>query len=61
MADTKDYVANELGHTSYPKMIYPDGNEAGKGVVVESPEHEAEVTGAKPEDKKPKDKPPGWK
>lgn len=37
-------IVNELGHTQYPKMIYPNGKEHA-GVVVMSAEDEANFVG----------------
>lgn len=44
-------IVNELGHTLYPKMVYPDGPMT-VGKVVHNAEEEANVMGAKPEAKK---------
>lgn len=46
-------IVNELGHTQYPKMVYPNGSQ-GAGVVANSPEEEATIMGkqSQPEQKK---------
>lgn len=42
-----DNIINQLGHTVYPKWVYPSGNSA-PGVIVNSAEEEAALTGEKP-------------
>lgn len=43
-------ILNEFGHTAYPKMIYPNGKDHA-GVIANSPEHETQLMGDKPEAK----------
>jgi hypothetical protein len=42
------YIINQLGHSIYPKMIYPNGKESA-GVVAKNEKEEAELTGKKVE------------
>lgn len=44
-------IINELGHTVYPKMVYPDGPMTARYVVVRNAEEEAAAM-VKPEIKK---------
>lgn len=57
-------VANELGHTYYPKWVdTKDKDEKGNVIrkVVQDEKEEQEVTGKKPgKDEKKDDKQPGW-
>jgi hypothetical protein len=55
-----DNIINQLGHTVYPKWVYPSGNSA-PGVIVNSVEEEAEAMSGKVE-KQPaaKDNSAGW-
>ena len=44
-------IINELGHTIYPKMIYPQGRDF-PGIVVHSAREEAELLNKEPEEVK---------
>ncbi len=45
-------IVNELGHTKYPKMVYPDGPMTKRYVVVNNADEEAAAMGDVPETKK---------
>jgi hypothetical protein len=42
------YIINQLGHSLYPKWVYPQGNE-NPGVIVKNEKEEAEALGKKVE------------
>ncbi len=41
------HIINQLGHTTYPKMVYPQGN-LNPGVVAQNEAEEKEIMGEAP-------------
>ena len=52
-------IANELGHTYYPKWVDHKDKAMGR-VLVQDAEEEAEVTGKKADKEEKKENAPGW-